>query len=108
MDLLQPLPIVEKPWVSIFMDFISGFPKIEGMSSIMMVIDRFSNYAVFVPVPEVCPVEIAADVFYRYVVKHFGLPSDIISDRDARFTERFWTYIFQLMGSELKFSTSLN
>ena len=104
--LLQPLPIAERPWISVSMDFISGFPKMEGMTSIMVVVDRFSKYAVFVPVPEACPAETAADLFYRNVVKHFGLPSDIISDRDARFTGRFWTYLFQLMGSELKFSTA--
>ena len=40
------------------------------------------------------------------MVKHFGLPKDIISDRDARFTGRFWVELFKLLGSELKFSTA--
>lgn len=38
------------------------------------------------------------------MVKYFGLLSDIVSDRDAWFMEMFWTYLFQLMGSKLKFS----
>ena len=39
--LLQPLPVPEKPWVLVSMDFISGFPKINGMRSIMVVVDHF-------------------------------------------------------------------
>ncbi|KAJ0021489.1 hypothetical protein Pint_31247 [Pistacia integerrima] len=44
--LLQPLPIPERPWVSASLDFIGGFPKVEGMSSVLVVVDRFSKYAV--------------------------------------------------------------
>ena len=45
-------------------------------------------------------------MFFSHVVKHFGLPEDIISDRDARFTRQFWVELFKLLGSELKFSTA--
>lgn len=72
--LLQPLPIPEKPWVSISVDFISGFP------------------------------EVKSEQFHKFVVKYFGLPEDTVSDRDARFTGRFWTELFNLLGSTLKFS----
>ena len=63
--LLEPLPVPEKPWVSASMDFISGLPKVNGMSSIMIVVDRFSKYAVFVPAPHACPADVAADLFYK-------------------------------------------
>ena len=53
-----------------------------------------------------CPVEEAANLFFSHVVKHFSLPKDIISDRDARFTGHFWVELFKLLGSELKFSTA--
>lgn len=104
--LLQPLPIPERPWQSVSMDFISGFPKVEGMRSIFVVVDRFSKYAIFIAAPHACPAEVAAGLFHKFVVKYFGLPEDIVSDRDTRFTGRFWTVLFGLMGSELKFSTA--
>lgn len=104
--LLQPLPVPEKPWVAISMDFISGFPKVNGTRSIFVVVDRFSKYAVFIPAPHDCTAEVAAELFYKNVVKYFGLPEGIVSDRDTRFTGRFWTVLFGLMGSELKFSTA--
>ena len=104
--LLQPLHVAEKPWVSVSMDFISGFPKVNGLSSVLVVVDRFSKYAVFVAAPHPCTAENTADLFFRNVVKYFGLPEEIISDRDTRFTGRFWTALFGLLGSELKFSTT--
>jgi len=76
--LLQPLPI---PKVS--MDFIVGFPKVDGMNTIMVVVNRFTKYAVFVVAPMVCTAEVAAELFYRNMVKYFGVPSDIVSDRDV-------------------------
>ena len=47
--LLQPLPVPEKPGQSISMDFIVGFLEVNGMRSILVVVDRFSKYAVFIP-----------------------------------------------------------
>ena len=45
--LLQPMRVPERPWLSVSMDFISGFPKVDGKASIMVVIDRFSKYSIF-------------------------------------------------------------
>ncbi|CAH9148831.1 unnamed protein product [Cuscuta epithymum] len=104
--LLQPLPIPSRPWQSVSMDFISGFPKVGGMSTILVIVDRFSKYGVFVAAPDSCPAEVTAELFFKNVVKHFGLPEDIISDRDSRFTGRFWTALFKILGSDLKFSTA--
>ncbi|KAI4325929.1 hypothetical protein MLD38_031290 [Melastoma candidum] len=88
------------------MDFISGFPKVNELSSIMVVVDRFSKYDIFVAAPHTCMAEVAAELFHKNVVKNFGLPTDIRSDRDARFTGRFWTQLFGFLGSELKFSAA--
>ena len=51
------------------------------------------------------PVDVAAKLFFRNAVKYFELLEDIISDRDTRFTGRFWTVLFGLFGSEMKFLT---
>ena len=58
--LLQPLPILEKPWQCVSMDFITGFPKVESFGSVLVVVDMFSKYAVFIPAPSECPAEEAA------------------------------------------------
>jgi hypothetical protein len=91
--------------VSILIDFIIGFSKVDDMNTIMVVIDRFTKYSMFVADPMVCAAEVAAKLFYRNVVKYFGVSFDIISDRDVRFTGRFWTTLFNMMWTKLKFST---
>ena len=55
--LLQPLPNPERPWASISMDFISGFPKVQDMASVLVVVDRFTKYAIFIPTPATCTAE---------------------------------------------------
>ncbi|KAL4298133.1 hypothetical protein GQ457_12G013670 [Hibiscus cannabinus] len=77
MGLLQPLPIPERPWESISMDFIIGLPKVDDFSSIMVVVDRFSKYATFIPASKVCPAEEAARLFLKHVVKYWGVPKTI-------------------------------
>ena len=52
-------------------------------------VDRFSKYLVFMASLEACRAEEVAKNFFSHVVKHFGLPKDIVSDRDARFTGHF-------------------
>lgn len=49
--------------------FISGFPKVDGKASVMVVVDRFSKYAIFIVSPTLCSSEIATELFYKFVVK---------------------------------------
>lgn len=71
------------------MDVSTDLPKVDGFASILVIVDRFSKYVVFIPTPKACAAEVAAKLFFKHMVKYFGLPKDIISDQDARFTRRF-------------------
>ena len=88
------------------MDFIVGFPKDNGINMVMVIVERFTKYAVFVATPIMCITEVAAGLFYRNVVKYFGVPFNIISDHDVRFIGRFLTTLLNMMGIKLKFSTA--
>ena len=49
-SLFQPLPIVDKKWESVSLDFIVDLPKIpSGFDAILVVIDRLSKMAHFIP-----------------------------------------------------------
>ncbi|KAM1160926.1 hypothetical protein TB2_000069 [Malus domestica] len=106
--LLEPLPTPSRPWECLTMDFITHLPKSDGCGSIFIVVDRFTKYATFIPAPVECTAEVAARLFLKHVVKYWGVPRSIVSDRDARFTGRFWKELFKLLGSKLDFSTAFH
>ncbi|KAL0283445.1 UNVERIFIED_CONTAM: Transposon Tf2-11 polyprotein [Sesamum radiatum] len=103
---LQPLPIPTRPWESVSMDYISGLPKAGDLGSIIVVVDRLSKYATFIAAPKHVTAEGTAHLFFKHIVKYWGLPKDIVSDRDSRFTGVFWTELFKILGSKLSMSSS--
>ncbi|GBG81940.1 hypothetical protein CBR_g34123 [Chara braunii] len=106
--LLQPLPIPEGRWQSISMDFIGPLrpPTPRGHDAILLVVDRFTKRARFVPCRYAISAREVADIVFDRVVRDHGLPLSIISDRDPRFTSRFWRRLHEVYGTQLRFSSS--
>ncbi|KAL6319864.1 hypothetical protein AAG906_036934 [Vitis piasezkii] len=104
--LLHPLRIPERPWQCLSIDFITGCPKVQGYRSILVVVDRFSKYAMFILVPHECAAKEVGRLFFNDVAKYFGILEDIVSDKDSRFTGKFWVELFKMMGAKFKFSTT--
>jgi hypothetical protein len=104
--LLQPLPIPTGPWREITMDFIDGLPMSEGCNTIMVVVDRFTKFAHFLPLRHPYTAQTVARVFVDSVVKLHGMPRTIVSDRDRIFTSSFWKQLFEELGTKLKFTTA--
>ena len=71
------------------MDFITQLSVANGFDSIMVVVDRFTKYEIFVPCKYPCTAELMAQYLFSHVVKHWGVPLSLISDRDPRFTLKF-------------------
>ena len=104
--LLEPLPVPSRPWKSVSLDFITHLPKVGEIESILVIIDRFSKYATFIPTRKSCSAKATEQLFFRYVVKLWGIPANIVSDCDSRFTGTFWTELFKLLGLSLNVSSS--
>jgi hypothetical protein len=81
--LLQPLPIPDGVWQDLSMDFIEGLPKSEGYSVILVVVDRLTKFAHFLPVKHPYTAVSIAKVFLDNIVKMHGLPKIIVTDRDT-------------------------
>ncbi|TYK28654.1 reverse transcriptase [Cucumis melo var. makuwa] len=104
--LLDPLPVPTRPWESVSMDFITHLPKVGDFEAILVIIDRFSKYATFIPTTKHCSAEMTAQLFFKHVVKLWGVPISIVSDRDGRFIGSFWTELFSFLGTSLNISSS--
>lgn len=104
--LLQPLPIADRSWQAISMDFIEGLPKANKYSCILVVVDTFSKYAHFIPLAHPYTSLSVAMSFMNNVYKLHGLPEAIISDRDKVFTSNLWKELFRLSHTQLKMSSA--
>eukprot|EP00253_Pinus_taeda_P014506 PITA_14506 len=105
--LLQPLPIPEWKWETISIDFITGLPQTrKNNDSIMVVVDKLSKAAHFIPVHSTYKAVQIAHLFMQNVFRLHGLPKVIISDRDVKFTSTFWRTLFAELGTQLNFSTA--
>jgi len=105
--LLQPLDIPEWKWDSISMDFVTGLPNTpRGFDSIWVIVDRLTKSAHFIPINISFLLEKLASIYIRVIVKAHGVPLSIVSDRDPRFTSRFWVSLQEALGSKLKLSSA--
>lgn len=87
------------------MDFVEGLPQFGRYNCLLVVVDRFSRYAHFIPLAHPYIAAKVANLFVSQVYKLHGLPETIVFDRDPVFTSRFWRDLFKEIGTELKMST---
>ena len=91
------------------MDFIESFPETaEGYSSCWVIVDRFTKMAHFIPLKGKPDAHNLATIFAHEIWRLHGLPSDIVSDRDSRFTSKFWQSLLELLGIKSKMSTAFH
>jgi hypothetical protein len=103
--LLQPLPIRERKWESISIDFITRLPRVQGRDCIYMVVERLTKYADFFAIPSKYDASQVENIFFKEVFRLYGLPRNIVSDRDSRFLGSFWKEILGLSRMDLRPST---
>ncbi|KAL2009177.1 hypothetical protein VTN00DRAFT_7371 [Thermoascus crustaceus] len=94
--LLQNLDAPERPWQSISLDFITDLPAskepLTGIiyDSILVIVDRLTKYAYFLPYKKSSNVEELAYTFLWIIFGNHGMPEEFVSDRDKLFTSGFW------------------
>ncbi|KAA3470452.1 DNA/RNA polymerases superfamily protein [Gossypium australe] len=91
------------------MDFVSGLPLTPSKKdSVWVIVDRLTKSAHFIPVRVDYSLQKLAKLYVSEIVRLHGVPVSIISDRDPRFTSRFWRALHQALGTRLDFSTAFH
>lgn len=106
--LLQPLPIPQRPWSSVSMDFITDLPPSATFDAICVVVDRLTKMAHFIPCRKSISGEETAKLFLDNIYRYHGLPDDIISDRGPQFISRFWRSLFEILKVDIKLSSAFH
>jgi hypothetical protein len=92
--------------VTILLDFITGLPKTKKHNdSIMVVIDKLSNSAHFIPVKSTFKAINIAEIFMKEIFRLHDITKMAILDRDVKFTSAFWKELFAGLNTNLNFST---
>lgn len=106
LGLLKPLPVPDKPWQHVSADFIVQLPDSDGYDAILVIVDRFTKMAVFVPTTVTITSQGFAELFHEFVYCRYGLPESITTDRGKEFTAGFWTTLAKKLGIKRKLSTA--
>jgi transposase InsO family protein len=87
------------------MDFIEGLPVSEGMTCLMVVIDRLGKGSIFIPLPDI-KTDTVVRAFIRYVVAYHWLPDAITSDRGSQFVSLLWERLCEIMNIDRRLLTA--
>uniref|UniRef100_A0A9J7ZYA5 Uncharacterized protein n=1 Tax=Cyprinus carpio carpio TaxID=630221 RepID=A0A9J7ZYA5_CYPCA len=88
--LLEPLPIPQRPWSHLAVDFVTDLPNSNGYTTILVIIDRFSKSCRLIPLRGLPTAMETAQALFHHVFRVYGIPEDIVSDRGSQFTSRVW------------------
>lgn len=106
--LLKPLPVPSGRWTHVSLDHIMGLKEVNGFNTILVVVDRYTKMAHFIPASSS---DTSADTARRYIQnvwKLHGAPEQIISDRRPLFAAEFWQSFWSRFGTASDMSTAFH
>ena len=105
----MPLTIPSRPWESICMDDLMGYPTTKHQhDTILVVVNIFSKMPFLIPCKKTTTTQHTAHLFFEHVWKHYGLSKSINFDRDAIFVSIFWKIIWKQIDTSLSLLTTFH
>lgn len=113
---LKPLPIPDRPFQHLTMDFMS-YPvnakgdirkDSQGYDTVFVVMDRLSKKSISISCYKTCNSQDLAQLFLTHVWRHQGFPESIVSDRGPQFLSAFWDEVCKVVGTKIKLSTAFH
>ena len=92
------------------MDFIVKLLKSEDIStgvkydSILVVVDKLTKYIYLISCCEEFTTKQTTYIVLDRVIRHYGIPENITSDRDKIFKSNFWKTLIVEIGTKIKLS----
>jgi len=87
------------------MDFVTHLPRsVRGHNSIWVIVDRLTKCAHFLPINQKMSLDKLVELYVKEIVRLHGVLASIISNRDPRFSSRFWQLLHNTLGTQLRMS----
>src|SRR5882724_1798601 len=103
--LLKQLPILEKPWNSISMDFIEKLPPSSSYTSILVIVDHLSKQSLFIPTRDTITSPQLAQLFVLHGFSKHGVLSHVTSDRGMEFVSHFFRSLGTVLDMKIHFTS---
>lgn len=104
---LKPLPIPDRVWSEISIDFVTDLPESKGCSSMVVITDRLSKGVIAGGLPNMSVEDLVSWFLQFYLPYHF-LPRAIVSDRGSQFTSAFWKRLCDALRITRRLSTAFS
>ncbi|MBW0529700.1 hypothetical protein O181_069415 [Austropuccinia psidii MF-1] len=97
-----------RPWEVVHMDWVTGIPSgvYRSYNACLVIFDRFCKTPIFLPCHKDDTAMDTAVLIWNRVISWTGIFTNIISDRDPKFTSALWKNLYQLFVTKLSFSTA--
>ena len=102
---LKQLPIPERPWNSISMDFIEKLPSSSGFDTILIIVDWLTKQVIFISAHDTITSTDLARLFVLHVFSKHGIPFYITSDRSSEFVSNFFRSLGTALNMWLHFTS---
>lgn len=102
---LKPLPIPDRVWQHVTMDFKSFPSDQKGFDAVLVIVDRLGKRTFTLPCHKTCTAAQLAELYYFHPWRIFGTPETITSDRGPQFIADFSKELAKLTGITLQHST---
>ena len=107
--LLAPLPIPQRKWTDLSLDFVVKLPKCHRRGrtyeNILVIVDRLTKRRLYEPMVDIGTKDVL-EVLKRRVFSTYGLPNSIVHDRGTQLTAHLWKRICQRLGVKSKPSSA--
>ena len=104
--LLKQLPVPEKPWNSILMDFIEKLlPSSSSYTTILVIVDRLSKQGLFILTHDMIMSQQLAQLFVLHVFSKHRIPSHVTSDHGSEFVSHFFCSLRIALDMKLHFTS---
>ena len=105
--LLHPIPMPDRRWQCVTMDFIGPLPMTKrGHDFVVVFVDKYSKMVHYAATNITVTAQQTASIFLNEIVRYHGVPDVIISDRDTRFKSDFWQSLWKQLGTKINMSTA--